>query len=191
MSIRKIQDNIRELREQSDASVHQKLVTAGRAWLERRCHVVISEMASQSEEPDVIGWRREGSLLLECKASRADYWADEDKLARVVPTVAMGRLRYYLTPKGLITPDEVYPGWGLLEWDGRWVRKRRESIVFDVYGWPSEMRLLISALRRIGQYVPTGDGCAVWAYRYQTKKKAVLGTAQTEDAVEQEEVSDV
>lgn len=186
---RRIQEEIRELREKSDASVHQKLVTAGRAWLERRCHVVISEMASQAEEPDAIGWRHEGSILIECKASRADYWADGDKQSRTFSEAAMGRLRYYLVPRGLITPDEVYTGWGLLEWDGRWVRMKKESTVFSPYGWTAEMRLLISALRRVGRHVQDGDGCAVWAYKYQTKKRAVLGTDQTED--EHEETSDV
>lgn len=180
-----IAQRVRELetvnRKVLEKTVHQQLVVAGRAWLERRCHVVISEMASQTEEPDVIGWRQEGSILIECKASRADYRADIDKLFRLQASTAMGRLRYYLVPKGLITVDEVYSGWGLLEWGGRWIKVVKEAPPQVAYGWQSEMRLLISALRRIGGHVQDGDGCAVWSYKYQTKKKAVLGTNQTEE----------
>ena len=168
----------------TEKTVHQQLVVAGRAWLERRCPVVISEMSSVLEEPDVIGWQREGSTLIECKASRADYRADVTKLFRTQTSTAMGRCRYYLVPTGLITVDELYPEWGLLEWNGRWVKKVKEAPPQAVYGWQYEMRLLLSALRRIGGHVRDGDGCSVWAYKFQTKKRATLGTDQTNDEEE-------
>jgi hypothetical protein len=178
------QDVAAAARAVTERTVHQQLVVAGRAWLERRCSVVIAEMASQWEEPDVIGWQREGSTLIECKASRADYRADVAKLFRTQTSTAMGRCRYYLVPTGLVTVDELYPEWGLLEWNGRWVKKVREAPPQAVYGWQYEMRLLLSALRRIGGHVQDGDGCSVWAYKFQTKKRAVLGTDQTTEEEE-------
>jgi hypothetical protein len=183
-----VQDVLDAQRKVSEKTVHQQLVVAGRAWLERRCSVVISEMASQREEPDVIGWRRDGSILIECKSSRADYRADQDKMSRAVSESSMGRRRYYLVPKGLLTVAEVYPGWGLLEWNGYHVHIVLDTFGRSVYGWQSEIRLLISALRRVGSHVQDGDGCAVWSYKYQTKKTAVLGTDQTINGEENDTV---
>jgi hypothetical protein len=93
---------------------------------------------SNREIPDAIGWLRSGvSLLIECKASRGDFLSDAVKPSRrsgkagvpVSPapnppkpeskpprkTEGLGAYRFYLTPSGLLRPDELPEGWGLLE----------------------------------------------------------------------------
>jgi len=51
--------------------------------------------------------------VVECKVSRADFLKDRDKPHRAAGC-GMGRFRYYLCPEGLISPDEILPGWGLV-----------------------------------------------------------------------------
>jgi hypothetical protein len=69
------------------------------------------------EQPDAIGWRYDGlSILVECKTNRADYFADNKKEFRNYPGMkGMGQYRFYMTPKGLIKPEELKTRWGLLE----------------------------------------------------------------------------
>ena len=97
---------------------------------------------SNREIPDAIGWLRSGvSILIECKASRGDFLSDADKPSRRVgkgggksgalvrpepsapepkikppiKTEGLGSYRFYLAPLGLLHPDELPEGWGLLE----------------------------------------------------------------------------
>lgn len=93
---------------------------------------------SNREIPDAIGWLRSGvSLLIECKASRGDFLSDAVKPSRrsgkadapgsLAPTApkpeikpprkteGLGAYRFYLAPSGLLAPDELPEGWGLLE----------------------------------------------------------------------------
>jgi hypothetical protein len=93
---------------------------------------------SNREIPDAIGWLRSGvSLLIECKASRGDFLSDAVKPSRrsgkasapsspaptapkpeIQPprkTEGLGAYRFYLAPSGLLAPDEIPEGWGLLE----------------------------------------------------------------------------
>ena len=66
------------------------------------------------ECPDVIGWRDGHSILIECKVSRSDYLADRKKKFRAKPEMGMGDARLFLAPPGVIRPDELPQGWGLL-----------------------------------------------------------------------------
>lgn len=88
---------------------------------------------SNREIPDAIGWLRSGvSLLVECKASRGDFLSDAVKPSRrsaksaglAVPepvvkgprkTEGLGAYRFYFAPSGLLAPEELPEGWGLLE----------------------------------------------------------------------------
>src|SRR5260370_33864014 len=91
-------------------------------WL-RRCRwgVVLSEQGCVGGEmPDAIGWKKVcHSVLVESKVSRADFLADRDKPFRLKPEIGVGCERYYLAPRGLIRPEELPAGWGLLEAGGR------------------------------------------------------------------------
>lgn len=66
------------------------------------------------EKPDLIAWKLDHSLLLECKVSRADFLKDLKKPFRYDGT-GMGNFRIYVAPRGLIKPKELPPFWGLIE----------------------------------------------------------------------------
>lgn len=58
------------------------------------------------------------SVVVEAKTSRSDFLADRKKPHRA-PGQGIGVYRYMLCPEGIIRPEEVPQGWGLL-----WVNSR-------------------------------------------------------------------
>jgi hypothetical protein len=124
------------------------------AWLRRyRCGVVLSEQACVSGEmPDAIGWKKAcHSVLVECKASRADFLADREKPFRQQPEIGVGCERYYFAPQGLIRVEELPAGWGLLVVRGREIEKLKASSkkLRSEIGFQHEMNLLLASLRRV------------------------------------------
>src|SRR5687767_6577883 len=101
------------------AVTHRYLVDRAARWLRNTagCGVVMIDPIGCMECPDAIGWKRAGreSILIECKATRSDFFADRHKSFRRPGARALGVKRYYFTPPGLVRPDELLPGWGLLE----------------------------------------------------------------------------
>lgn len=134
---------------------HAQLVNLAVDWLRRyRCGVVLSEQACVSGEmPDAIGWKGKcRSVVVECKVSRADFLADRLKPFRQNAEVALGCERFYLAPAGLIAPEELPRGWGLLEWAGRKLEMRVKPLRRDLRspaGMELEMNLLLASLRRV------------------------------------------
>ena len=97
---------------------HERLVLRAGEYLRgrtHRCTVVALERHSRARcIPDALGWNLQGfSVLIECKTSRADFLADQQKKHR--QQFCVGRKRYYLTPPELVSKDELPDGWGLLE----------------------------------------------------------------------------
>jgi hypothetical protein len=134
---------------------HAQMVALAVDWLRRyRCGVVLAEQACASGEvPDAIGWKGKcRSVVVECKVSRADFLADRSKPFRQNSEIALGCERFYLVPAGLITPEELPPGWGLLECAGRKLEMRvkppRRSLRAAA-GLEYEMNLLLASLRRV------------------------------------------
>jgi hypothetical protein len=133
---------------------HASLVRKAVEWLRSyRCGVVLSEQACVSGEmPDAIGWKRAcHSVLVECKVSRADFWADRAKPFRLQPQIAVGCERFYLAPRGLIRGEELPAGWGLLELHNRRIeviRRSKKNLRSDE-GFRCEMNLLLASLRRV------------------------------------------
>ena len=136
---------------------HAALVELAVKWLRTkyRCGIILSEQACCSGEiPDVIGWRgRCRSVVVECKASRADFLADAAKPWRRDPDIALGCERYYMAPRGTIGAAELPAGWGLLEVSGRNVSitvacSKRRSLR-SAEGMMNEMNLLLASLRRV------------------------------------------
>ena len=134
---------------------HAQLVKLAESWLrQHHCRIVLSEQTVDSGEvPDVIGWQADcHSFVVECKASRADFFADQRKLVRRKPELGMGCERYYLAPKGIIRPQELPSQWGLLEARGKEItvmtksdsRSQRTNL-----GLMTEMELLLASLRRV------------------------------------------
>lgn len=109
---------------------HAGLCALAVRWLKRPpsaggggCIVAISEPRAEAygECPDAIGFRAghlDGSVLVECKVSRADFLADKAKPHRQ-PGCGMGTWRYYMAPAGMLRPEELPERWGLLEVNSR------------------------------------------------------------------------
>lgn len=103
-----------------DSLSHAQLVEAAYKWVlrETRCQVAFKEaktVAASGEEPDVIAFGAFGmSIVIECKASRADFLADAKKIFRQYPEMGMGRKRYYCCPENLLTQNELPRLWGLV-----------------------------------------------------------------------------
>jgi len=135
---------------------HADLVALAEDWLRTRyrCGIVLSEQTANGlEVPDVIGWRGQcRSVVVECKVSRADFFADQAKSVRQRPETGMGCERFYLAARGLIKPGDLPSGWGLLECYRRKIevaaRPARQSRRTSV-GLMAEMGLLLASLRRV------------------------------------------
>jgi len=143
-------------------ATHASLVTLAEKWLWRQnCGVVFRDAfrtpTTSGEQPDAIGWRHSVSILIECKASRSDFLVDKRKVFRANPSLGVGDWRFYLSPPGIISVDDLPDGWGLLHANGNRVE--------PVHGVPgnaqwrsgrpfigakeSEIQMLYSALRRM------------------------------------------
>ena len=151
---------------------HDKLVKKARAWLLRRYGVVISEMAAGRETADAIGLGGD-STVIECKASRSDFLADRNKSFRQFPDFGMGDQRFYFAPKALIKPDELPPGWGLLELSDQYILKTKESEHFKK-DHQAEIRLLVSTIRRLNIARSQMNGMSVRFYTIPTKDRATV-----------------
>jgi len=138
---------------------HPELVTLAEKWLWRQgCGVVFAELSTLAtpETPDAIGFRTTTSILVECKATRADFLADKNKPFRQEPARGMGDWRFFMTPKGLVTKDELPEGWGLIE-VGKSVRRTHGGPKGNIWtadqpftgNKVAEQALLYSALRRL------------------------------------------
>lgn len=147
---------------------HKELVEVGYKWLlnNTSCGVAFKELKSLHWEiPDVIGFGSSGySVIVECKASRADFLSDKNKPFRANPSLGMGTNRYYCCPKALIKVEELPEGWGLIyvgeKGKGRCVHKPLKEYINE-FGHPykteylhekdikAEHGLMYSALRRL------------------------------------------
>lgn len=140
---------------------HSELVKIAYKWVlaNGSCGFAFRELKSLTDEiPDVIGFGSSGhSVLIECKASRADFLSDKSKPFRVNPMLGMGRHRAYCCPENLIRPDELPQGWGLL-----YVKEGKARVKVSMYDGnivnkyvghersvKAEMAMMYSALRRL------------------------------------------
>jgi hypothetical protein len=137
-------------------SKHAHLVARAADWLRCRygCGIVLSEQyCSSGEIPDVIGWKAScQSVLIECKVARGDFLADANKPFRLYPGEGLGSKRLYMTPAGMIAPEELPKHWGLLECRGREVQlvvKPGKINMRSQIGLMKEMNLLLASLRRV------------------------------------------
>jgi hypothetical protein len=121
----------------------------GVRWLSRRSSVVLYESATPAvETPDVIGWASNGSVLIECKVSRADFLRDARKQTRLNPRAGMGKRRYYLCPEGVIEVKDLPPKWGLLWAIKGHIVVKREARGYAERSLLAEVQFLSTMLRR-------------------------------------------
>jgi len=118
------------------SELHDELIAMSARWLRRNGFgVVATEISAVGcrEQPDAIGFRQSCSAIVEAKASRSDFLADRRKPERSGECLGLGVYRFYICPEGLILPDEIPAGWGLLYAAGRQVT---DAIRPDGNGWP-------------------------------------------------------
>jgi hypothetical protein len=123
---------------------HSEMCKLAVMWLKRPysrgghgCKVAIDECQTgwSGEIPDAIGYcstgqpLRDGTVLVECKVSRADFLADRTKPHRQAGGV--GNWRYFMAPEGLIKLDELPQKWGLVEVNARGHLKLRRGVYID------------------------------------------------------------
>ncbi len=141
---------------------HSDLVMIAYKWVLKNgsCGFAFREMKALCDEiPDVIGFGSGGhSVLIECKVSRSDFLCDKGKPFRLNPMLGMGRHRAYCCPEGLIKPEELPTGWGLIyvneKGKARMVVSMYDGNIVSKYigherSIKNEMALMYSALRRL------------------------------------------
>lgn len=102
--------------ETEDVMSHSLCVKMAAEYMYKRAEVVLPEFFSHNAElPDVIAFNARYSTVIECKVSRSDFLKDRYKSFRLNPNQGMGDYRFYCAPKGLIKPEELPHGWGLIE----------------------------------------------------------------------------
>lgn len=115
---------------------HRELCTVAAKWLRRKGYSnAVAEPPLQAyENPDAIGWGRV-TAVIECKTGRADFKRDRKKSFRhpnAALLTAMGDYRWYMAPRGLLNPDDLPDGWGLLEVYGA-TRRTRETVKAECF----------------------------------------------------------
>ena len=147
-----------------NTGMHDHLVERAARWLGGSCgcSTVLTELRAFTESgeiPDALGWRSDYSILVECKASRADFLADLKKPFRIAPSKGVGTFRFYLCPPALIAPDEVPDSWGLLYAEPRRIQRiiapigniwthGDNSKFMQPRNKDAEITMLVSAMRR-------------------------------------------
>ncbi len=136
------------------ASTHTMLVRRAIRWLygSQRCTAVVSEAspAYSGEIVDALGWQADTlSILVECKASLGDFYADRRKLFRQEPALGVGRYRWYLTMPGLLSDriGALPEHWGLLEARPKTVKVVRAAMRQTDINVEREMKFLMDSRR--------------------------------------------
>ena len=135
---------------------HKSLVEQAKKWLENAhgskfaCGVVLAEFnCTLPEIPDVIGFNRGRSILIECKVRRADFQADKRKTHRHYIR-KIGNYRYFLTLPNVTCAEEIENGWGLLYATDKKIIEVKESEYFpDDSIKAEEWSILYSIVRRL------------------------------------------
>lgn len=160
---------------------HKEGVKRIAAWLSntKRMAVVMAErvVTACTETPDAIGWGSRGeSILVEVKVSRADFHADKAKVFRRDEDNGVGQLRYFAAPAGILKPEDMPEGWGLLAIHQYQVRELVAPAVKNA-NRVNEVAMLVSAIRRLELaatvFVRHGDDAdGVGMLRHQTVSPA-------------------
>lgn len=147
---------------------HAELVNIAESWLLHivGCSFAFTELGCYGtrEIADAIGFRvsYEYSILIECKASRADFLSDKKKSFRQHPEQGLGTFRFYMAPTGIVKPEDLPERWGLITVSPAGNTRKRIGPQGNVWTWGlqydhwshkenkhAEWCLMGSALRRL------------------------------------------
>lgn len=155
-------------------ATHAALVTRAVAYLRnrRRCVLYVAECNVASEAPDAVGWTCHGEcILIECKATRADFFADAKKPHRA-GGAGVGHTRYYLVPAGLVSVADVPAGWGLLSLKGRGLIETVRPETRETHDEKTNAALLLHLARRGCDYDPAALHAKIEATREKQREDA-------------------
>jgi hypothetical protein len=141
---------------------HNELIDIGRRWLIKPyascapyghygCALVLTELCAgtrYSEQPDILGYSTKATIIIECKTSRSDFYADKNKPFRAFEE-GIGGQRWYLAPKGIIPIEKLPDKWGLLEVTSDKKIHVTRPAELQPRDFHSEMKMLISTIRRL------------------------------------------
>lgn len=143
-------------------SLHYRLCQEGARWLHKDIKkdrngkwinydkIVAVELESfGADHADVWGTSGCDTAIIEVKVSHSDFLRDKNKVCRKNKEDACGNYRYYLTPKGLLKPEELPVNWGLLEYDGGKIIETIRPLFIPTYN-SSDLCMLSSIARREG-----------------------------------------
>ena len=156
-------------------SLHYQLCLEGAKWLHRQkrdinrcpnrecykpdfcqaCYkykwVAVELCVYGAENADVWGYDGIYTAVIEVKTSHADFLADAKKWWRSDVAkgydLHAGTYRWYLCPEGVIKPEELPEGWGLLYWNGKKI-ERVVAPARNEHNWKADMRIFYSIIRR-------------------------------------------
>lgn len=147
------------MREVAPPLTHTELVVAAHRWLRgsQRHPVVLCEPVRLcvSESPDVIGWASSGlCTVVECKTSRADFWADLRKPHRREADRGLGEMRWYFAEPGVLRVEDLPDGWGLAEvralyTGGRRVTRVRPPTRQELHNVRGAASMLVQSVERL------------------------------------------
>lgn len=140
-------------------SLHYQLCVEGAKWLRNRKnaehfetpwkYIAVELNVYGTENADIWATNGWSSIVVEVKTSRGDFHADFKKKYRTekwrdqVP----GNYRYFLAPKGLVSPDELPEGNGLLEYEDGKIFRTKDAIFRKVTN-RADLIYMCSILRR-------------------------------------------
>ena len=119
-------------------------------------YVAVELCVYGAENTDVWGYScgDSSSAVIEVKASHSDFLADKKKWWRSKEAgdggFQAGSRRWFLCPEGVIKPDELPEGWGLLYWDGKKIRHIVAPTITNRNTSRADLIILTSILRREG-----------------------------------------
>ncbi len=140
-------------------SLHYDLCVLGAKWLRSRKNVerfegqwryiTVEMCVNACENPDIWAFNGWSTIVVEVKVSRSDFFNDKKKVWQLPGNeeCLAGNYRYYLTPKGMLSANDLPEGVGLLEFDGkricRTIPAKRHSVSNH-----ADMLIMASLLRR-------------------------------------------
>ena len=147
---------------------HNDLIDIGRKWLLKSycngskeyghspCSIILNELNANTrfgEQPDILGFNsncRSRSILIECKISKSDFYADQKKPFRhPALNEGIGSQRWYLAPEGIIPIEKLPEKWGLLEVSNIGKVKVIKKPIIQDRDYESEINMIISTIRRL------------------------------------------
>ena len=142
-------------------SLHYNLCLEGAKWLKRKKnaerfetpwkYIAVELCVYGCENPDIWAFNGWSTIVVEVKTSRSDFKNDKKKWWRMPghEQCIAGNYRYYLVPKGLLKPDDLPEGVGLLEYDGKNIERTIKAARKTVSNHADGI-IMASILRREG-----------------------------------------